>query len=137
MKSLIFSKDSDYFKDNEDIIKLEYCKDKGESCNSQMKMMNSNLLLARKLIEQKEYSRALQEIKLAFTSTYQIKPEHCQKCAELFRDTILNSLKKIISDLKKLTSGFFAKKNYKFDLQEAENLLRELEKLNPDLVDFQ
>lgn len=127
MSNPLFSKDSEYFKDNEAIIRLEYCKDKGDACNSQMKTMNGNLLLARKLIEKKEYTRALQEIKYAYNSTYLIKPEQCQKCAQLFRDTIINSLKQLITDLKKMTSGLFARKVYKFDLQEAEKLLQDLE----------
>lgn len=127
MNSSLLSKDSEYFKDNEEIIKLEYCKEKGEACNSQMKLMNGNLLLARKLIEKKEYTRALQEIKQAHSSTYQIKPDHCQKCAQLFRDTIINSLRQLITDLKKMTKGLFANKNYKVDLEEAEKLLLELE----------
>lgn len=127
MNNSLFSKDSDYFSDNEQIIRLEYCKDKGEACNSQMKTMNGNLLLARKFIEKKEYTRALHEIKQAFTSTYQIKPDQCQKCAQLFRDTIIGTLKQLITDLKKMTSGLFARKTYKFDLQEAEKLLLDLE----------
>ncbi len=127
MNSPLFSQDSEYFRDKEEFIKLEHCKDKGDACNSQMKLMNGNLLLARKLIEKKEYTRALQEIKQAYNSTYQIKPEQCQKCAQLFRDTIMGTLKQITTDLKKMTSGLFARKMYRFDLQQAEILLRELE----------
>jgi hypothetical protein len=127
MNNPLFSKDNEYFSDNEEFIKLDYCKDKGEVCNSQMKLINGNMLLSRKFIEKKEYTQALQELKKAYYTTFEIKPDHCQKCALLFRDTLLRSLKEIITDLKKMTSGLFARKNYRFDLQEAEKLLLELE----------
>lgn len=127
MKSnFLFRGDNEYFNDKEAFIKLEYCKEDGESCSSQLNAVNKNLVLARKLIEEKEYSKALQEINSAFNITYEIERPGCQKCAKLFRNTILNSLKQIIDDLKKTTSGIFAKKSLKPDLLLAEELFEKL-----------
>lgn len=125
-KTKIVVKDSDYFNDEEDVIKLESCNGGGDICTMQMRVMNDNLILARKFIEKKEYTNALEEIRKAYVSTNELKNMPCLKCADLFRDIILKSLEKIVADLKKLTSGFWGNKNYLFDLSEAEKLLETL-----------
>jgi hypothetical protein len=125
-RTRIVLKDSDYFRDNEDVIKLEFCKNEGDACKVQMRLMNDSLVLARKFIEKKEYKNALQEIKNAYFSTSELQDLQCLKCADLFRDIILKSLEKIVTDLKKLTRGFWGNKNYLFDLSEAEKLYETL-----------
>lgn len=125
-KKHIIARDSEYFSDDEDVIKLEFCKNDGEACRLQMEFMNGKLLLARKFVDKKEYPRALEVINEAFHSTFDLKFEQCQKCAKLFRVTILNSLDQMVYDLQKMTKGFFGNKNYKPDLVLAEKLFEEL-----------
>lgn len=126
-KRRIIERDSDYFQDNEDAIKLESCANGGNACRSQMILMNKHLLLSRKLIENKEYNRALNEIKEAFETTFDLKEEQCQKCAQLFRDTIINSLETIISDLTKMSKRVFGFRNFESDLEMAKMLLQKLQ----------
>ena len=128
-KKHIISSDSDYFQDKEDVIKLESCPNGGNVCRSQMEFMNSNLLLARKFVENKEYSQALDLIKEAFHSTFDLKEGQCQVCAKFFRDTIINSLEVIVKDITKMGKGIFGFRNYKPDLIMAEKLLEELKQL--------
>lgn len=130
MKFNIISSDSEYFKDDEDIIQIGNCDDNTVICSKQLKYINLNLLLVRKFVEKKEYPAALNEIKKAFLTTSQINQEKCKKCGDIIRSVILNTLNNTITDLRKMTTGFFANKNYKFDLTMAEQLLRELESGN-------
>lgn len=122
-RAKIALKDSEYFRDDEDIIKLESCKNDGDACQMQMRLMNDSLVLARKFIEKKEYTNALQEYRKAYLSTHELRKMPCLKCADLFRDVITKSLEKIVSELKRMTRGFWGNKNYLFDLSEAEKLL--------------
>lgn len=125
MNKHIISKDSDYFHDDEEIIKLESCLD-GQVCRKDLSEINKNLLLSRKFIERKEFNRALDVIKEAFDSTYNLKEEHCQKCARFFRETIVNSLDNTVSDIRKMNKGFFRYRNYSAVLEIAEKMLNEI-----------
>jgi len=122
-KRWFISKDSEYFKENEDTIKLENCPAGGEFCQLQMGFMNKNLLLAHKFVENKEFSRAVTLIKESYESTFDLKEEQCQKCAILFRDSILNILNNIIQDLEAMTKGIFSK-GYQSDLLHAKRVLQ-------------
>lgn len=131
MKKRLITRDDDYFKNNEESIKLEHCADKGEKCRVQMVIMNENLLLARKMIENKEFTRSVEVIRKAFESTYMLKEKQCQGCAELFRNFIAQSLNQLVDDLEQLTTGFLASKKYVSDLENARKLLQEFRKQQP------
>lgn len=127
-KRRFISKDSDFFKDQEESIKLEHCPDGGQKCKVQMATMNEHLLLTRKLIENKEFSRGTEVIKKAFDTTFDLKDKQCQGCAELFRSFITQTVHTCINELEELTTGFLANKRYKSDLENARTLLLELKK---------
>jgi hypothetical protein len=126
-KKWFISKDSDYYKDNEEAIKLESCPDGGELCKMQMLFMNQHLLEAHKFLENKDYIRAVESIKISFNSTFDLKEQKCKACTDLFRETIFDSLNQVISDLKGITTGIFARKNLKPDLTAAQLLLQEMQ----------
>jgi len=125
-KKWFISKDTDYYRDNEDAIELENCPAGGDLCKSQMAFMNKNLISARKLIENKEYTRAVISIKDSFDSTFELKEKQCQACADLFRKTISNKLDQLILDLDEMTNGFMGIKSYQSDLNVAKRLLQDM-----------
>ena len=125
-KRQFISKDNDYFKDGEETIKLEHCADGGIACKLQMMLMNEDLMIARKLIENKEFTRAAQHIKQAFDSTWALKDNRCQGCAALFRNSVFAVLDNLISDLEDMTRGFFGSKKYRRDLERAVLLKQEI-----------
>jgi hypothetical protein len=120
------SKDNDYFKDGDEAIKLEHCADGGKVCKLQMMLMNEDLLIARKLIENKEFTRAAQHIKNAFDSTWSLKDDRCQGCAALFRNSVFAVLDHLISDLEDMTKGFFGTKKYSKDLERVQLLKQDI-----------
>jgi hypothetical protein len=120
-------KDSEYFQDSEDTIKLRNCPNEGNFCRGQMAYMNNRLLLVRKFIENKEFIRAIDFFAEAFDSTYDLREAQCQSCAKLFRGSIVKSLGHLVSDLEEMTKGFFSRKKYKTDLTLAKKLWQELQ----------
>jgi len=123
MKRSLISRDSEYF---QDIIKLESCPKGGFACLEQIPFINRNLMLALKLAENKNYPHALIAIHESFDTIFSLREEQCQKCVNLFKELIIKSLEQIIRDLKRMTTGLFANKNYKYDLTKAEEMLQEL-----------
>jgi hypothetical protein len=130
MNKHIVLKDSEYFHDEEAIIKLESCLD-GQVCRKDLSEINKNLLLSRNFVERKEYNRALDVIKEAFDTTYNLKEDHCQKCARFFRETIINSLDRTVADLRKMNKGFFRYRDYSTVLEMAEKMLDAVRGENP------
>lgn len=125
-KRHFISNDSDYFNDGEEAIKLEHCADGGKVCKLQMALMNEDLLIARKLIENKEFTRAAQYIRQAFDSTWSLKDDRCQGCAGLFRSSVFSVLDHLINDLEDMTRGFFGSKKYRMDLERALTLKQDI-----------
>ena len=72
-----------------------------------------------------EYQRSIDALKDAFRRTHDLKEPACYGCTQLLREVILESLHNVYADLKKLSSGYFAKKHYKISLLVAKNTLKE------------
>ena len=125
-KRRLVLRDSDYFQDGEDAIKLEYCADGGNTCRSQMAVMNENLLLARKFIENKEFSRGVEVIRKAFDSTFDLKEDKCQSCSKFFRLSITNSLTHVVHDLEEMNSGLFRSRLHQAEITAAIKMLKEI-----------
>jgi hypothetical protein len=126
VKKRLIAKDSDYFRDSEETIKLEYCPSGGNTCRLQMTFMNEKLLLARKFAENKEPAKAVDAIKEAFDSTYDLVADQCQVCARLFRETITESLNLLIREQDEMRKGFFRKRRTNIELRLAINMLQEM-----------
>ena len=125
-KGRLVLRDSDYFQDGEDAIKLEHCADGGNTCRSQMMVMNENLLLARKFIENKEFSRGVEVIRKAFDSTFDLKEDKCQSCSKFFRLSITNSLTHVVHDLEEMNSGLFRSRLHQAEITAAIKMLKEI-----------
>lgn len=77
----------------------------------------------------KEYRFAIVSLKKAFEKTYELAEPLEQECAQLFRFTILESLKHIHQDLKRMTRGFFRRNSYNGIYLLAEETLKEFKKV--------
>jgi len=126
--------DSDYFHDSEDHIKLDFCAEGGNKCRNQMALMNEDLLLARRLIENKEFTRGIKLIEEAYNSTFELKEQQCLGCADLFRATITHSLNTMIQDLEQMTKGFLGSKKFLPEVERAKKVLQELKEKRQDKI---
>ncbi len=122
-------------------IELDKCPNGGLFCPDLLENVNNLLHNANLYAQNKEYSRALELKETAFNQIVQLKNDRCQPCGTLFREVILNSVKMYITDLEKMSSGFFGKKKYKYHLKNAERLFKRmenyLEKYNPSQAEIQ
>lgn len=99
--------------DSKDVIELVSCKWNGANCTEGRKEINRLLRSARKSKMNKEYRKAIDEISEAYSLTDQITKDSCQQCTDFFRETMLNSLKQLTEELKRMSSGFFREKRYR------------------------
>ena len=118
--------ESQYFKDKVEHIDLVECPNGGEVCKNQLNYINEKIQSSRVNWLNKDYPKALDDLKNAFETTFEVDKELCIPCADLFRATILKAVENIFDDLQQLTSGILRKKRYQSELELAEKVLREL-----------
>ncbi len=73
----------------------------------------------------KEYQHSVMSLKKAFEKTFELISPMEQQCADLFRQTIMESLEAIYHELKRMTRGFFGSGRYKRSLILSEEILQE------------
>jgi hypothetical protein len=73
----------------------------------------------------KEYQYSVMSMKKAFEKTYELILPVEQKCANIFRLTIIESLEKIHQELKRMTNGFYCSGRFKRSLIMSEETLQE------------
>ncbi len=99
--------------DSRDVIELVSCQSNGDNCSELRPEINRLLRSARKSRMNKEYRKAIDEIAEAYYLTDHNTKDSCQGCIGLFRETMINSLNLINTELKKMSSGFFRDKRYR------------------------
>lgn len=127
-KGFIYSDDL-YFNNNEHIIELESCPRGGNKCEDLRDSINHYLLLSRKLLEEKQYTKACTELLNAYKSSFHLKSKPCKGCAGLFRTVILESMHSAQDDLKRQTSGIFKKKKLLPAFEMVNEIIREAEQI--------
>ena len=129
-KSLFSSSvlESVYFRDNQDKFELVSCPRLGEDCKKTFSAINASFLSSERYWRDKEYSRAIGELKSAFYSVNEITEASCAGCTELFRSTILESLGHIHEDLEKMNRGFYRKNRYQSSYDLATGVIDEFRK---------
>lgn len=110
----------------EDKIVLENCPSGCEELKKVLIDINRFFYESNQYQHNKEYQLSIVSLKKAFKKTYELKSPLEQECAKVFRSTVLESLKNIHHELKRMTSGFFRKNHYKFSTILAEKTLEEL-----------
>lgn len=120
--------ESIYFKDNQDKFELASCPDLGTDCTKTLSAINASFLASERYWRDKEYSRAIEELKSAYYATNEITEASCTGCAELFRSTILESLGHIHEDLEKMNKGIYRRKRFQNSYELATETLDEFRK---------
>ena len=108
-------------------FELDTCPNGGFHCHDLLESVNNLLHDANLFVENKEYNRALELKEKAFNRIAELEKERCQPCGALFREVILNSINTHVTDLKKMSSGLFGKKKYKYHFQNAQRLAKRME----------
>lgn len=128
-KLFIFSEsETRYFSDKQEHIELESCRYNGSNCHDHRKLINNKISSAKTYFLNKDYPRAIKELKLAFEKTDDLNQPTCLQCARFFRLTIAKSMENLHDDLKKMSTGFFGYKRYKSSYLMAGNTLAEFKK---------
>lgn len=122
-----FEREENHLQEDKDHIQLVSCPLNGVNCAEHRKEINQSLLLAQKCRMDKEYHRSIGEIKEAYYMASSLSGEGCSQCAQLFQQTILNSLKQMTQDLEKMSSSKLRGSRFQGSYLNAANTLLELE----------
>lgn len=124
--------------ENGDSNKTKYSKFELLDCHQNCKNCKTVLAEINRLYAEseqyqldKEYQFSILALERAFNKTTELVEPSEQKCTQLFRLTIVESLENIHRELKKMTAGFFRKNRYKASYQLAEKTLNDLKKKLP------
>lgn len=115
-----------YFHSDEDKIELVHCPFDKKECVKQLPDINKYFHESHQGRIDKDYLKAIEALKHAFDITFDIQECSCANCAELFRSTIVSSMRIIHSELKDLTSGWFRNKRYVPAFEMAIKVLKEM-----------
>ncbi len=120
--------DSEYLSDNQDKIELVSCAGQGMKCKNHLIEINNIYSESHFHLKEKDYQRAIEKLKSAYHKTMELNDNECIKCSELFRSTIIESLKNIKEELRTLTTGFLGSSHYRSSYILAYNVLEEIKK---------
>lgn len=119
--------DSEFNNKKQDKIQVVNCPLKELKCKNYLSVINKNYKQSEIFLLDKDYQRSIEALKSAFYKITDFNELSCLKCAELFRSTILDSIKNIHFELEKITTGFLGKKHYHQSYIFAGQILKELE----------
>ncbi len=114
----------------QDKIEVVNCPRKDMICQKQLSVVNNCYVLSEQYFKDKEFHRSIDALLDAFNTTKELTETPCSGCAKVFRSTITESMSNMHHDLKKMTSGFFAKKSYKPSCEKAAEVLEKFKKEN-------
>lgn len=119
--------DSELNNKKQDKIQVVNCPLKELKCKDYLSVINKNYKQSELFRIDKDYQRSIEALKSAFYKITDFNELSCLNCAELFRSTIMDSIKNIHSELEKITTGFLSKKHYQQSYIFASQILKELE----------
>ena len=119
--------DSELNNKKQDKIQVVNCPLIELKCKEYLSVINKNYKQSEIFRLDKDYQRSIEALKSAFYKITDFNELSCLKCAELFRSTIMDSIKNIHFELEKITTGFWGKKNYEKSYIFAGQILKELE----------
>jgi hypothetical protein len=118
--------EGDYFQDDREIITLEKCSNGGEYCREVISKINTYLVQSRNFFIDKDFVKAIEMKKLAFDETFNFSQDTCQGCGLTIRNHIYSSAKEMVSELEKMTRGWFGKKKFLAQLEVANIIFHEI-----------
>ncbi len=111
-------------------IELLSCHLNSQRCNHHLKEINRSYSLAHNYHLEKDYFNSIRSLKSAFKIAEELKETTCLNCASFFQSTLTESLENINSELKRMSTGLFAKKRYRSSYIESCNILNEIRNTN-------
>jgi hypothetical protein len=122
-------KENDYLKYEEDFIELTSCPASGGlRCKDQLAFINEQIKASQICWINKDFPKAIEVLRKAYFKANEVNQASCIPCANLFRNTIINSIEVMESDLRKMATGFFSKDKYKTSYELVSRQLHELKK---------
>jgi len=109
-----------------DKIVLLSCPVEGNECKEHRMIINRDFYDSQIFFLNKDYSRSILALKNAFQKTSELQKTSCHSCAEMFRNTITQSLENIHSDLNYMTTGMFSNHRFHSSLKLAGSVLKEI-----------
>jgi hypothetical protein len=119
------TEEGNYFNDNSGFIELVSCPAREKLCTKHIDFINESMKLSRTYWINKEFSQAIEELKIAFNKAAELNSPTCMPCGELFRSTIIKSLEAIQNDIRP-RRGFVKRKSHSPEYELATNILLEL-----------
>ena len=123
-----FNFDSEQLNDRKGKFELVSCPHLGEDCKKHVSDINESFQASNRYFRDRDYTRAIGELKSAFYTTKEIDKSSCFGCAELYQSTIIGSLENIHKDLQKMTTGLFKAKRFQSSYVLATEVLDEFRK---------
>ena len=120
--------ENEYFNAKQEFIELVSCPREGKTCSDHRTVINQNIRASHKYLLDKAYPESIDELKIAFHKTTELKQTSCVECAKLFRSTITRSMEQIRGDLEKMSSGILNGKRYQASFELATQVLEEFKK---------
>lgn len=117
--------EGDYFAGENRKIELMACPNGGNSCSEHLAVINSNFGIVDESLANKDYTKSIEALNVAFQKANELQEESCMKCAELFKQSIIQSLEEIQNDLKIMSRGLFGKRRFQANYIQASELLKE------------
>ena len=124
----LFNFDSEQLNDRKGKFELVSCPHLGEDCKKHVSDINESFQASNRYFRDRDYTRAIGELKSAFYTTKEIDKSSCFGCAELYQSTIIGSLENIHKDLQKMTTGLFKAKRFQSSYVLATEVLDEFRK---------
>ena len=115
-------------KGQQDKIELLNCHLESQKCNPHLTKINKSYVLAHSYHLEKDYFNTIRSLKSAFQIATELSDTTCVHCASFFRATLKESLENINGELKKMSTGLFAKKRYRSSYIESCNVLNDFKK---------
>ena len=128
MRRELFSlavEEGEYFNDEQPKIESVSCPRGSEGCIEHLTVINNYFQESYKYHRNKDYTRSIESLKLAFEKSKEIQEPLCISCAEFFRATITQTLENIQDDLRKMSLGWFGTNRFQSSFKMASMILDE------------
>jgi hypothetical protein len=112
---------------NEKIV-LVSCPREGNECKEHRFIINRDFYESQNYFLNKDYPKSILALKTAFQRTTELQETSCSNCAEMFRNTITQSMELLYNDLHYMSKGFFGKRRFHYSLQLADLTLKEMKR---------
>lgn len=124
----LYLSETEQFVARQDIIEFVNCPLKEMMCKVHLSEINKHYLVSEQLRNKKDYTKSIDSLKIAFNKANELMDNPCTKCAQHFRQSILEIMSDIHDELDEMSKGFFGDKKYLPGYLKALGVLTEFKK---------